>query len=101
VGILANQVEKRLSKDEDANASGIIINTCGWIDGPGFDIILYIIKAFSIDVVLVMNHDKLYSMLGSAVDAQDNKPVIVQLPSSGGVVSRVSFSILFFRVFDP
>ncbi len=87
---MAAQVERRMAKDEDASTSGVIINTCGWVEGAGFDIILHCIKAFSADVVLVMNHDKLYSNLVSSLDGVGTKTVVVKLPASGGIVSRVS-----------
>lgn len=94
---LSSQVNKRLEKDVDANSSGIIVNTSGWIDGPGFDILLHCIKEFGIDVILVMNNDKLYSTLtnsfnemGSSNNSNNIKPVVVKLPSSGGIVPRVS-----------
>lgn len=65
---LANKVNERLKRDIDAKSSGIIVNTCGWIDqGEGFDLLLHCIKAFAIDVVLVMNHDKLYSNLRTSL----------------------------------
>ncbi len=92
---MADQVQRRLAIDNDARASGIIINTCGWIDAAGFDIILHIIKAFQVDIVLVMNQDKLYSNLVSTFEqpswvADGFKRAVVKLPASGGVVKRVN-----------
>ena len=66
---------------------GIIVNTCGWIDGPGYDVILHCIQTLSIDVVLVMSHDRLYSSLLSSVA---EGVTVVKLAHSGGVVQRVS-----------
>lgn len=98
---LSKQVNRRLDKDIDAKSSGIIVNTTGWIDGAGLDIILHIIKEFSIDVILVMNNDKLFSTLNSShfdtSNNSNNKPIVVKLPSSGGIVQRVS-RISFFVV---
>lgn len=89
VSILANQVEKRMLKDEEANSAGLIINSFGWVDGAGLDIITHIVRAFAVDVILVMNHDRLYSTLMSSFDGPvGNRPVIVKLPSSGGLVTR-------------
>lgn len=48
---LAKRVDARLSKDVDARASGLIVNTCGWIDGAGYELILHAIQALGIDVV--------------------------------------------------
>lgn len=84
---LASRVDGRLDRDADARASGLIINTCGWIDASGYDVLLHCIEVFAIDVILVMGHDKLFSKFTS--DASDHITV-VKLPKSGGVVERVS-----------
>jgi polyribonucleotide 5'-hydroxyl-kinase len=84
---MATRINERLSRDIDAQSSGIIVNTCGWIDAEGYDLLLHAIKAFSIDIVLVMNHDKLYSNLVTSLDPAVT--TTVKLPRSGGVVQRV------------
>jgi polyribonucleotide 5'-hydroxyl-kinase len=84
---LADKVNSRLEKDLEARSSGVIINTSGWIDDGGFDVLLYCIKVFAIDIILVMGNDKLYSSLSSTVGSTHT---IVKLPRSGGVVMRVS-----------
>jgi polyribonucleotide 5'-hydroxyl-kinase len=78
----------RLDKDVDARASGIIINTCGWVDGEGYNLILHCIQEFNVDVVLVMDQDKLYSSLSSHLAAKGDNVTVVMLPRSGGVVTR-------------
>ena len=90
---LASRVDGRLDRDADARASGLIINTCGWIDATGYDVLLHCIEAFAIDVILVMGHDKLFSKISA--DAAEHISV-VKLPKSGGVVERVSFYIASF-----
>ena len=78
----------RLARDVDARASGILVNTCSWTDSDGYALLLHTIDALSIDVVLVMAQDKLYSNLVSALGG--NKAVtVVKLPKSGGVVTKV------------
>jgi hypothetical protein len=71
----------------------LIINTPGW--DYGIEPLLHIIKEFAVDIILVMNSDRLYAQLLSAVNPgnaapSQQKTVVVKLPSSGGVVSRVS-----------
>jgi polyribonucleotide 5'-hydroxyl-kinase len=83
---LATRVDGRLDRDSDTRASGLIINTCGWIDATGYDLLMHCISAFAVDVVLVMGHDKLFSKI--TADAADHVTV-VKLPKSGGVVERV------------
>lgn len=93
VSNLAAKVNARLERDSDAKASGIIVNTCGLVDGVGYDALLHCIYAFQIDVVLVMSYDKLYSSLVSSLDASSptgkSNVTVVKLPRSGGVVGRV------------
>lgn len=76
-----------MDNDLDAKSSGLIINTCGWVDGPeAYDILMHIVKAFNVDVILVMNHDKLYSSL---ISLMSDGMTVVKLPTSGGIVRRV------------
>ena len=88
VSLLAGRVDGRLERDADARASGVIINTAGWGDQAGYDVLLQCIQAFSVDVVLVMGHDKLYSKFSTDVG---DHVTDVKLPKSGGVVERVRF----------
>lgn len=85
---LAKAVQKRMSNDEKVNASGCVINTSGWVDGAGFDLLVDAIRDFAVDVVLVIGQDRLYSRLQSALagqNATENRS-IVKLSRSGGVV---------------
>ena len=95
---LASRVDGRLDRDADARASGLIINTCGWIDATGYDVLLHCIEAFAIDVILVMGHDKLFSKISA--DAAEHISV-VKLPKSGGVVERVRLPSHFLVVSFP
>mmetsp|Transcript_11477 Transcript_11477/g.10406 ORF Transcript_11477/g.10406 Transcript_11477/m.10406 type:complete len:440 (+) Transcript_11477:13-1332(+) len=85
VDILFSNIKERMNNDLDTKSSGIIVNTCGWVDGVGYDLILHIIKSFMIDVILVMNHDKLYSSLMNLIN---DGITVVKLPTSGGIVRR-------------
>ena len=82
---LAEKVNLKLANDADARSSGIFVNTTGFIDGDGFDVLKHCIAAFSIDIVLVMGHDRLYSSLSSALP---QTVALVKLSHSGGVVQR-------------
>lgn len=87
----------------DERASGLIINTAGWIEDIGYELLLHAADALRVNVILVMGHDRLYSMLRShfsKVDSSENEtanssssigkmsPKVIKLPRSGGVVSR-------------
>ena len=86
---LASTVKRRLEKDDEVNASGCVINTCGWVDGLGFDLLVDAIKDFEVDVVLVIGQDRLYSRLQSTLTGATSSGVdrsIVKLTRSDGVV---------------
>lgn len=95
----------------DAKSSGVIVNGCGWIEDMGYELIKHTIQSLHINVVLVMGHDRLYSMLnthynkikdqkqkewGSSTNNNNNSndniatPKVIKLPRSGGIVSRDS-----------
>ena len=99
VGQLSERIDQRLASGDDvARASGLIVNTNGWIEDEGFELLLYSIRTLRIDVVLVLGHDRLYSMLKSTLapksqppdnqQQQQPSPKVIKLPRSGGVVSR-------------
>jgi len=50
-------------------ASGIVINTCGWIEGLGYDLLLNCINSFTVDVVIVLGSSELYSSLIHDLDS--------------------------------
>jgi len=85
VSVLAGKVKDRLDRDVDLRSSGVIVNTCGYIEDDGYDILLQCIQSFSIDIVLVMGHDRLYSALCNSLK---DSCTVVKLPLSGGVVRR-------------
>ena len=108
VDALAESIERRLKADELARSSGIIVNTNGWIRDEGYECLLHTAKALGITVLLIVGHDRLYSMLtshykkqrasaaaaaasgaeGTTAAVQPPAPKILKLPRSGGVVSR-------------
>ena len=108
VDALGESIERRLESDELARSSGIIVNTNGWIRDEGYDCLLHTAKVLKITVLLIVGHDRLYSMLTSHYKKQQKlqeqqaseedptitsmppSPKIIKLPRSGGVVSRPS-----------
>ncbi|OVA00308.1 Pre-mRNA cleavage complex II Clp1 [Macleaya cordata] len=84
---LSQTLERQFSGNAEARAAGMVINTMGWIEGVGYELLLQAIDAFSVNVVLVIGQEKLCSMLK---DVLKNKPNVdvVKLQKSGGVVSR-------------
>lgn len=96
---LASSVKERLRNETDAAAasSGFIVNSMGcFTEGEGYNILLHVMEQMDINVVLVMGHDRLYSMLKSHFSKQQpaqssaTNVKVIKLPRSGGVVSRDS-----------
>jgi polyribonucleotide 5'-hydroxyl-kinase len=61
----------------------MIINTCGWVDGLGYELLLYSINTLLADVVLVIDHERLYNDLLKEYQGKHVK--VVKLSKSGGV----------------
>lgn len=47
----------------DVEAAGVIINTMGWIEGLGYELLVHSIEALKADVVLVVGQERLYNQL--------------------------------------
>lgn len=85
VSTLADITLERLKEDKRTMASGVIINTCGWVKGQGYQHLLHAAKAFKAGIILVMDQERLYNELLRDVDSSVK---VVLLPKSGGVVER-------------
>jgi len=93
---LGKSINTRLKGDVDTRSSGIIINAGSWIEDIGYKMLLHSVDTLDVNVILIMGHDRLYSMLRSHYTKQQQNssglemtiPKIIKLPRSGGVVSR-------------
>jgi len=83
---LVAAVDSRCKDHEPARVSGVIINTCGWVDGAGYNLLVHAAQAFSVNAILVLGHDRLCSDL--KVDKKLANIAISKLSKSGGVVTR-------------
>lgn len=83
---LAGLLERREEASPKAKASGLIINTLGWIDGLGYELQMHAISALKTDVVMVMEQDRLYNQVMNELKGQEVS--VVKLNKSGGVVKR-------------
>ncbi|VEN41471.1 unnamed protein product [Callosobruchus maculatus] len=68
-----------------ARASGVIINTCGWIKNAGYKQLISNAKAFEVDAIFVLDQERLYNEL---VRDMPNFVKIIFMAKSGGVVER-------------
>lgn len=82
---LADITSERLKEDKRTMASGVVINTCGWVKGQGYQHVLHAAKAFKAGIILVLDQERLYNELLRDVESSVK---IVFLPKSGGVVER-------------
>ncbi|XP_046736937.1 protein CLP1 homolog [Diprion similis] len=85
VSRLAEVCSDRLQANKKAKASGIVINTCGWIKGAGYKLLTHAAQAFEVDAILVLDQERLYNEL---VRDMPDFVKVVFLPKSGGVVER-------------
>lgn len=85
VSRMAEVIQDRMAANKKANASGIIINTCGWVKNDGYKHLVHAAQAFEVDVILVLDQERLYNEL---VRDMPNFVKVVLLPKSGGVVER-------------
>ncbi|CAI4231496.1 unnamed protein product [Auanema sp. JU1783] len=84
---LAEDITERCKQSMEASIGGLVINTCGWVNGEGYQCITNAAGAFEVDVVVVIDHERLYNEL------QKDLPQFVKIihqPKSGGVETRSS-----------
>ncbi|XP_038044313.1 polyribonucleotide 5'-hydroxyl-kinase Clp1-like [Patiria miniata] len=85
VSSMAEVFNKRCMTNQRASVSGCVINTCGWIKGDGYKCITHAAKAFEVDVIVVLDQERLYNEL--VRDMPSFVKVVLQ-QKSGGVVER-------------
>ena len=76
-----------------ARVGGLVINTFGWVDGLGYDLLLHAARAFAADVVVVMGHDRTFAQLSEDLKVGSGGGgsggvQLLKLNRSGGVVER-------------
>ncbi|KAI9679339.1 MAG: Cleavage polyadenylation factor subunit clp1 [Caeruleum heppii] len=91
---LAVAVTSRLAEDQEAKEAGCLIDTPGVISQGkgGYDIIQHIVSEFSVNVLIVLGSERLYSDMlrrfdGSKISTEESISVI-KLTKSGGCVDR-------------
>lgn len=81
----AEAMYAKFDADEQVKTSGAFINTCGWTTQGGFKALLQAARAFEVDIVIVLDQEKLYNEL---VQKLPNFVKVIFAPKSGGVVTR-------------
>ena len=83
---LAAVLDARARGDAGARAAGMVVNTKGFIEGLGYDLLKHAVTALKTDVVLVVGQERLYSQLAGELKGKGVS--VVKLPRSTGVVTR-------------
>lgn len=64
----------------EVRAAGMVINTMGWVDVLGYELLLHSIATLRADVVLVVGQDRLYSQLSSELRYVRISTLLLALP---------------------
>eukprot|EP01125_Pyxidicula_operculata_P004437 TRINITY_DN1681_c0_g1_i2.p1 TRINITY_DN1681_c0_g1~~TRINITY_DN1681_c0_g1_i2.p1 ORF type:complete len:386 (+),score=52.98 TRINITY_DN1681_c0_g1_i2:133-1158(+) len=85
---LAAVVNKRNEVNLQARSAGTIINTMGWSDKSGYQLLLESIEIFQPTVVLVIANPRLYNDLKLELEKTNPQARVEKLNKSEGVVAR-------------
>jgi polyribonucleotide 5'-hydroxyl-kinase len=105
VSTMADAVDDRTANEEAIRSSGVIVNMSGRVmsgrvDEIGYQEILHVVRCYSIELVLVLGHDRLHAKLNKELSTNINRKgprlatnpkssiVTVKLPRSGGAIER-------------
>eukprot|EP00742_Colponemidia_sp_Colp-10_P007192 GILJ01007729.1.p1 GENE.GILJ01007729.1~~GILJ01007729.1.p1 ORF type:complete len:424 (-),score=49.67 GILJ01007729.1:118-1389(-) len=81
---LAEVLNEALDAQPHLRQGGVIINTSSWVDGPGYELLTESIRRFQVDLILVLDQERLSVELRKAFPDKQ----VIKLAKSGGVVSR-------------
>ena len=70
-----------------------MINTCGFVKGPGYKSLTHVAQAFEVDVIIVLDQERLYNELVRDIPFIK----VVFLPKSGGV--SIYFCLFQYKMF--
>lgn len=82
---LGSAMKVRLRNGSNDLSSGVIIDTCGWVDGGGYNLILKIIESFNVNIIFVIGKKPVYYKLMNDISETIN---IKYIPRLDGVVTR-------------
>lgn len=85
VECMAGVLDRRAKLSVQVAASGMVMNTMGWIEGDGYLLLKHAAQTLGADVILVLGNDRLHSQLAAEMPS---KISVVKLAKSGGVVTR-------------
>ena len=88
VSALVQGVRARHDADRESRAGGMIINTNGWVDGLGYELLLQQANELRADVLIVLGDARLHSQLLGHANSSPIRPSVVKVVKSGGVITR-------------
>ncbi|CAF1661838.1 unnamed protein product [Adineta ricciae] len=84
VSSMATYVNIRSENVEKSLISGVVVNTCGYIQHEGYELFKHVAKAFDVDIIVVLDSEWLATKLTSDLPSVK----LISLPKSGGVVAK-------------
>ncbi|KAK3249992.1 hypothetical protein CYMTET_40604 [Cymbomonas tetramitiformis] len=82
---MAEILRRRNANYAVGRAAGLVINSMGWVDGLGYELLLHSARALRATVLIVLE-DRLHSELEKEFSGTDVE--VLKMPKSGGVVMR-------------
>lgn len=70
---------------QNAKSSGVVINSCGWVRGHGYNAINFAAMVFEIDILCVLDEENLYLQLLKDIPSSVQ---VHYIPKMSGVVER-------------
>lgn len=68
MGRLAGLLQQRATTSgPKIKSAGMIVNTMGWVDGLGYQLLLHAIDVMHANVVIVLGQERLYSQLARSL----------------------------------
>ena len=83
---LAAVLDARATADPATRAAGMVINSMGWVEALGYELLIHSIETMKVDVVLVVGQERLFNQLQTQL--KPSGVSVVKLAKSGGVVTR-------------
>jgi len=84
IGSMRTVLDKLMRAHLGARMAGMILNSCGWVDGDGYDALVFAAETLGVDTFVVIADDRLYSRLSTYFAHRDVR--VLRAPKTGGVV---------------
>lgn len=88
---MSQTLEKKKAK---GGTKGTIINTSGWVENEGFDVLTFCIDKLDVDAIIVIDHERLFNDLTKKY--KDSKSKVFKIQKSGGVGKKKTKQFYFF-----